>query len=78
MFDFLFIFFLGMVKSIFGTYKVTYHPEKSESSDGEPLEVDFTPPFRRMSMLSELQKVLGVTFPADLDLNTESKLFHYK
>ena len=62
-----------MVKSIFGTYKVTYHPDKSESGDGEPLEVDFTPPFRRMSMLSELQKVLGVTFPADLDLNTEGE-----
>uniref|UniRef100_A0A7M5WTD3 Lysine--tRNA ligase n=2 Tax=Clytia hemisphaerica TaxID=252671 RepID=A0A7M5WTD3_9CNID len=61
----------GMVKSIFGTYKVKFHPDQSETGQGEPLEVDFTPPFRRMSMLSELQKELNVTFPADLDLNTE-------
>lgn len=60
-----------MVKSIFGTYKVTYHPDQTDDGGkGEPVEVDFTPPFRRMSMLDELQKVLGVTFP-EMDLNTE-------
>ena len=26
-------------------------------------EVDFTPPFQRISMIAELEKQLGVTFP---------------
>lgn len=61
----------GMVKSLFGTYKIQYHPNQSdEGGKGEPIEVDFTPPFRRMSMLAELQKTLGVTFPK-MDLQTE-------
>lgn len=55
---------------IFGTYKIKYHPDKNEEGLGEPLEIDFTPPFRRMSMLDQLQKELGVTFP-EFDLNTE-------
>lgn len=60
----------GMVMKIFGTYKIKYHPDKNEEGLGEPLEIDFTPPFRRMSMLEQLQKELGVTFP-EFDLNTE-------
>jgi len=60
----------GMVKSIFGTYKVTYHPDQDAEGKGEPIEVDFSPPFRRVDMLGELQKVLEVKFP-DIDLGTE-------
>jgi len=60
----------GMVFSLFGKYKVTFHPDQTDGEKGEPMEVDFTPPFRRMSMLAELQKVLGVTFP-ELDLHSE-------
>merc|ERR1719494_341797 len=61
----------GMVKAITGGYKVVYHPDRTDSDPGEALEVDFTPPFRRISMLSELQKVLGVTFPDFDDLSSE-------
>lgn len=50
----------GMVKSIHGTYKVKYHPD---GSDGEEIEVDFTPPFARMPMIPTLEKVLNVTLP---------------
>lgn len=60
----------GMVKSLFGTYKIQFHPDQSETGKGEPYEVDFTPPFRRMSMLSELEKELGETFPV-MDLHSE-------
>ncbi|XP_065675320.1 lysine--tRNA ligase-like [Hydra vulgaris] len=60
----------GMVKSLFGTYKLKYHPERTDEAEGEEWEIDFTPPFRRISMLAELQKVLNVTFP-NFDLNTE-------
>jgi lysyl-tRNA synthetase class 2 len=34
-----------MVLAIFGTYKVTYHPDGLE---GEAKEIDFTPPFKRL------------------------------
>ena len=61
----------GMVKAITGGYKVVYHPDRTDSDPGEALEVDFTPPFRRISMLSELQKVVGVTFPDFEDLSSE-------
>ncbi|MBN3306291.1 SYK ligase, partial [Amia calva] len=51
----------GMVKHITGGYKVTYHPDGPE---GQAYEIDFTPPFRRVSMVHDLEKELGVTFPA--------------
>ncbi|XP_059060401.1 lysine--tRNA ligase isoform X2 [Achroia grisella] len=51
----------GMVKSIHGSYKIKYHPD---GPDGEELEVDFTPPFARMPMITTLEKVLNVTLPA--------------
>ncbi len=34
-----------MVKAIFGTYLVTYHPDGPE---GEAQTIDFTPPFKRL------------------------------
>ncbi|XP_041103133.1 lysine--tRNA ligase-like [Polyodon spathula] len=58
----------GMVKHITGGYKITYHPNGSE---GEAVEIDFTPPFRRMRMMDELEKVLGVKLPAADTLDTK-------
>ncbi|KAM3964873.1 lysyl-tRNA synthetase [Aphomia sociella] len=51
----------GMVKSIHGSYKIKYHPDGPE---GEEVEVDFTPPFKRMPMITTLEKVLNVTLPS--------------
>ena len=45
-----------MVKAIHGSYKIKVHPE-----EGQEIEIDFTPPFRRMQMLPELEKELGVS-----------------
>ncbi|KAG7267127.1 hypothetical protein CRUP_021777 [Coryphaenoides rupestris] len=50
----------GMVKEITGGYKITYHPDGPE---GEAIEIDFTPPFRRLSMTGDLEKQMGVKFP---------------
>ncbi|XP_013404463.1 lysine--tRNA ligase-like isoform X1 [Lingula anatina] len=58
----------GMVKSITGSYKVVYHPDGPE---GEALEVDFTPPFRKISMIKDLEDILKVKFPPAKDLGTE-------
>jgi len=58
----------GMVKQIFGSYKVTFHPDGPE---GEAKEIDFTPPFRRLRMFPDLEKVLGVKLPSPDKLDTE-------
>lgn len=58
----------GMVKSIFGKYQVTYHPEGPE---GPEWTVDFTPPFRRLRMFPDLEKALGAKLPDPVSLHTE-------
>lgn len=45
----------AMVKSITGGYKITYHPDGKEGPDPRKVEIDFTPPFKRVSMVSEVQ-----------------------
>lgn len=57
----------GMVKSIHGSYKVTYHPDGPE---GEAVEVDFTPPFKRVSMIKTLEEVLQTSFPKPEELGS--------
>ncbi|XP_061994303.1 lysine--tRNA ligase, cytoplasmic [Rosa rugosa] len=54
----------GMVKEITGGYKVKYH---SNGLDKDPIEIDFTPPFRRIDMVEELNKIAGLNInPKDL------------
>ncbi|XP_072765001.1 lysine--tRNA ligase isoform X2 [Anoplolepis gracilipes] len=57
----------SMVKAIHGTYKLEYH---IDGPDSEPVEIDFTPPFKRISMMQELEKTLNVKLPAADQLNT--------
>ncbi|KAG5673883.1 hypothetical protein PVAND_003890 [Polypedilum vanderplanki] len=58
----------GMVKSIHGSYKIKYHPNGEE---GEEVEVDFTPPFKRVPMLKTLEEILKVKFPSATELHTK-------
>lgn len=58
----------GMVKSLTGGYKVTYHPDGPE---GEAHEIDFTPPFKRFSLIKDLEKALNVKFPPATTFDTE-------
>ncbi|XP_023639159.1 lysine--tRNA ligase, cytoplasmic-like [Capsella rubella] len=53
----------GMVKELTGGYKLKYH---ANGYDKEPIEIDFTPPFRRFDMMVELEKVTNLTIPKDL------------
>lgn len=53
----------GMVKELKGGYKITYH---ADGPDAEPVEIDFTPPWRRVSMLEALEEALGTELPRDL------------
>lgn len=57
----------GMVKKITGGHKITYHPEGPE---GEAWEVDFTTPFKRLDMMLDLEKELGVPLPKPDQLHT--------
>ena len=55
----------GMVKEICGSYKFQYHPV--EDDPDKVFEVDFTPPFKRVYMIPELEIKLGVKFPPPVD-----------
>jgi len=56
----------GMVKEITGGYKISYH---ANGRDQPPVEIDFTPPFRRISMIKGLEEV-GIKIPFS-DLSSE-------
>lgn len=58
----------GMVKHIHGGYKVKYHPEGPE---GPVWEVDYTPPFKRVSMIKGLEERLAVKFPDSKEFESE-------
>lgn len=50
---------------------VTYHPNATDPENlGEPLTVDFTPPFRRVRMIPDLEKVLNVKLPPASEFGT--------
>ncbi|KAL6264927.1 hypothetical protein P5V15_005021 [Pogonomyrmex californicus] len=57
----------GMVRAIHGSYKIEYHPDGPE---GEAHTIDFTPPFKRISMMKTLEEVLQVKLPEADQLNT--------
>lgn len=61
------LLFSEMVKSITGSYKITYHPEGPE---GKALELDFTRPWKRLDMIPTLEERLGVKFPPATELHT--------
>ncbi|KAJ4830703.1 hypothetical protein Tsubulata_036077, partial [Turnera subulata] len=44
---------IGLVKELTGGYKIKYH---ANGLDKDPIEIDFTPPYRRLDMIEELEK----------------------
>ncbi|KAJ1902353.1 lysyl-tRNA synthetase [Kickxella alabastrina] len=59
----------GMVKYLFGDYKVAYH---KNGQDQPPLIIDFSPPFRRVGMIAGLEEALDVKFPSAEELHTDA------
>ncbi|CAN6866528.1 unnamed protein product [Brassica oleracea] len=53
----------GMVKELTGGYRVKYH---AKGYDKDPIVIDFTPPYRRIDMIGELEKVANLSIPKDL------------
>merc|ERR1711972_959716 len=52
----------SMVKSITGSYMLEYHPE---GPDGDAIQIDFTPPWPRLSMVEEIERRADVELPRD-------------
>ena len=61
----------GMVKSITGGTKITYH---AEGLDGEAWEADFTPPFKKLDLMKGLEAELNVKLPDPVTLDTAGEL----
>jgi lysyl-tRNA synthetase, class II len=49
----------GLVWQLYGTYKINCDFEEFST----PKQIDFTPPFKRISMIDELEKECDVKFP---------------
>ena len=60
----------GMVKEITGGYKIKYQPKPN----AEEVEIDFTPPFRRISMIEGIEEKIGRRLPALDDPRAEAEL----
>ncbi|XP_004493038.2 lysine--tRNA ligase, cytoplasmic [Cicer arietinum] len=54
----------GMVQELTkGSYKIKYH---ADGIDKDPIEIDFTPPFKRIDMIEGLEQIAGLNIPKDL------------
>jgi len=60
----------SMALKIKGSYKFPYHPEGPENPD-KVIELDFTPPFKRIPMMKGLEEALGMELPAPETLHTD-------
>src|SRR5579885_610052 len=47
----------SLVKSLTGSYRIAYH---SNGPDQPAIEIDFTPPWPRLSMLDSLEQEMGL------------------
>jgi lysyl-tRNA synthetase class 2 len=71
-------FLSQLVMSIHGSYKIPYHPNGQEDKDNV-IEIDFTPPFKRISLFEGLAEATGVAMPKPTEIETEeSRLFFEK
>ncbi|GJT65558.1 lysine--tRNA ligase [Tanacetum coccineum] len=62
-----------MVKELTGgSCIIKYH---SNGYENEPIEIDFTPPFRRIDMIEELEKEADLSIPKDLSSDDEANKY---
>lgn len=61
----------SMVLAIKGSYKIQYHPDGPENP---AIEIDFTPPFARKSMIPSIEEAVGVKLPVDLTTEESRKV----
>jgi lysyl-tRNA synthetase class 2 len=63
-----------IVFDIRGAYKIPYHPDPKDHPD-KVVEIDFTPPWKRIPMMEGLEAALGVPAPKDLFSPEAQKFF---
>ena len=63
----------SMVKELTGSYVIHFHPDP-ENHPEQTLDIDFSPPWKRIPMMEGLEKELGVPLPKDLS-SKETELF---
>lgn len=56
-----------MVTKLNGSAQVTFHPLHSNT----PIEIDFTPPYKRLPMIPSLEEALKITFPPASTFHTD-------
>ena len=61
----------GLVKQITGGYKIMYSPKPGL----DEVEIDFTPPFKRISMMEGLEEAMKTKLPELDDPDVNKKLF---
>jgi lysyl-tRNA synthetase class 2 len=60
----------GLVKAVTGGYKIQYSPKPNM----DEVEIDFTPPFKRISMMEGLNEAMNTTLPSLDDPDIDAKL----
>jgi len=60
-----------MVLKITGGYKFKYHPNGKDEKPDDIIELDFTPPFKRIPLVQGLEEALKVKLPDPQTYNTE-------
>lgn len=60
----------GLVKNVTGGYKIKYAPKPGM----DEVEIDFTPPFKRISMMEGLEEAMNCKLPALDDPEIDEKL----
>jgi lysyl-tRNA synthetase class 2 len=60
----------GMVKDVTGGYKIMYQPKPG----ADEVEIDFTPPYKRIPMIEGLEEVMKIKLPDLEDPELDSKL----
>ena len=68
-----------MVYEFFGTYVLQYHPDGKDAKREKPKiknqrEVNFKPPFARISFIKGIEDALNIKIPSDLN-SEETRLF---
>ncbi|CDU20296.1 lysine--tRNA ligase, putative [Plasmodium yoelii] len=57
-------FFSKLVYHLFGSYKILYNKDGPEN---DPIEIDFTPPYPKISLVEELEKITKVKLDQPFD-----------
>jgi len=65
--------FSKLVEKICGSMKITYKVVDHSNNSSRDVEIDFTPPFKRLDLMTDLQREAGFEFPPEILANFDSE-----